>query len=267
MSKINISKNIVILSYLVGFLVSVTSLFGIFVSATYTKETTNWAVQAKGQDVANLVVVLVLVISTFYLSNKSFKGYLVWLGSYLYLIYAYVIYAFCVHFNHLFLMYVAVLGLSIYLPLLSLININLEQVQATFSKSKNLKPGSILLFVIGIMFILLWLSEIIPSMLSGNTPDSFLITGLWTNPVHVLDLGIYLPAMIMTAVSVWRKKDVGYFMLVPLLVFSATMGLGIISLFAILSFSNGESFPVPGYIIGLLVILSSYFSYRIVRKI
>lgn len=45
-------------------------------------------------------------------SKGSVKAFLVWSGVPLYLIYAYVIYAFDIHFNRLFLVYVAILGLS-----------------------------------------------------------------------------------------------------------------------------------------------------------
>ena len=57
---------------------------------------------------------MVLFIAAYFVNKGSVKAFLVWSGVLLYLIYAYVIYAFDVHFNSLFLVYVAILGLSFY---------------------------------------------------------------------------------------------------------------------------------------------------------
>jgi len=54
--------------------------------------------------------------------------------------------------------------------------------------------------------------------------------GLLTNPVHVLDLGLYLPAMLLTAVFLWRGRLPGYLLALPLLVFSALTGIGILAI-------------------------------------
>jgi hypothetical protein len=56
-------------SVLVSVLVTITSLFDIFVKTTYLRETSAWAIQAVGQDCANLVVVIVLIISTFFVDD------------------------------------------------------------------------------------------------------------------------------------------------------------------------------------------------------
>ena len=96
-------------SILVSVLVTITSLFGILIETTYSRETEAWAIQAIGQDYANLAVVILLLGSTYTVAKHSLKGYLVWLGVFLYLIYAFMIYAFAVHFQFLFLAYVIIL--------------------------------------------------------------------------------------------------------------------------------------------------------------
>src|SRR5687768_51548 len=95
-------------------LVSVASLLGILNPHTYFQETVNWAMQAVGQDVGNLLAAPALLISTYFLTKKSNRAFLIWLGIHLYLIYAYLVYAFFIHFNYLFLVYVTILGLSSY---------------------------------------------------------------------------------------------------------------------------------------------------------
>lgn len=109
-----ISKSWIWTSCLIAILVTSASLLGIFNPDTYTQETANWALQAVGQDIGNLFAVPVLLIATYYLKKKSMRALVCWMGALLYFIYAYLIYAFFVHFNYLFLVYVAVLGLSVY---------------------------------------------------------------------------------------------------------------------------------------------------------
>ena len=68
-----------------------------------------------GQDLVSLVVVLPTLIVTAFLSHRSSsRTRLVWLGVLVYLVYTYVVAAFDNRFNSLFLVYVALLGCSLY---------------------------------------------------------------------------------------------------------------------------------------------------------
>lgn len=255
------------LSAVIALLVSITSILGILNPTTYAQETSNWALQAVGQDSANLVVVVVLLFSTYFLAKNSLKAYLVWLGCYIYLFYAFVIYAFFIHFNYLFLIYVAILGLSVYIPVGSIFCINFSSLSQAFTNKIAVKPASILLMSIGILFGLLWLSEIIPSLFSKEVPQSLVETALFVNPVYVLDLGLILPAMMITSILVWRRKLLGYVLTVPLLVFSATMGLGIIILFVLVASRGGAQVVPPAVMVSGIVLFSTYFSYHFLSKL
>jgi hypothetical protein len=253
---LSVSKVWIVTSVLVLVLVTITSLFGIMVKATYSQETSAWAIQAIGQDCANLVVVIVLLISTYFLLNNSLKAYLVWLGVYLYLVYAFMIYAFSVHFQFLFLAYVIILGLSFYTLAGGLVSVDLDRISPSLLGNTRARMVSILLCGIGALFSLLWLSEIIPNLMAGTIPQGLVDTQLWVNPVHVLDLALLLPGMIITSLLLWKGKILGYLMAVPMLVFAATMGLGIIAMFA-LSAIKGMSFPIPAAImVGTIIVLS-----------
>jgi len=207
------------LSVLISILVYITSLLGILDPTVYSKETMNWALQAKGQDAANLLAASILLISSYFFSRKSFRAYLVWLGVYIYLIYSFVIYSFSVHFNYLFPMYVSILGLSFYTPLGTILSNSSTLQTKKFNSDLSIRPASILLLIIGIFFGFLWICEISMYITTGNAPQSFIDTKLWTNPVHVLDLGFILPGMIMTSILLWRKQKLGYIFVVPFLVF------------------------------------------------
>lgn len=268
------AKNVLIprvwlwISVFISALVTITSVLGIFFKGTYSRETEAWAVQAIGQDYANLAVVFLLLICTYYLSKNSLRAYLIWLGAFIYLVYAFVIYAFFVHFSFLFLVYVAILGSSSYTLARGLMAAATTNLSPSFlSITRSRKIVSALLMLTGILFSALWLSEIVPDLLSGKIPSSLIETGLWVNPVHVLDLGFVLPGMIITSVLLWKGKTWGFLMAVPLMVFLVTMGMGIIATFVISAMRGMPSSLPAGIIIGTIMILGTYFTYLFLNEV
>ena len=129
-------------------------------------------------------------------------------------------------------MYVATLGVAFYTFLDGVLRLDFEEVKHRFPISHGKRVAlSILLVVLAVAFYILWLSEDIPSLLSGTVPASVTTAGLLVNPVHVLDMAFYLPAFLITGVSLWRGKASGYALALPLLVFGLLTVLGIIAIF------------------------------------
>lgn len=60
------------------------------------------------------------------------------------------------------------------------------------------------------LFALLWLSEIVPDLLAGAPSTSASQWNLPTNPVHVLDLAVFLPAAALSGVLLLRRHRWGY---------------------------------------------------------
>ena len=233
----------------------------------YARETPSWAVQGIGQDIVNLVAVVVLFIVAYFVNKESIKAVLVWSGVLLYLIYAYVIYAFDVHFNRLVLVYVAILGLSFYALVSSVIHMYLDRLQASVSANTKARAVSVFFLVLGIVFYLLWLREDIPALLTGNIPPGVTAANLPTNPVHVLDVGLYLPAMIITALLLWRRKFLGYLLAGPLLVFSILTGTAILVIFLVMN-SKGmpTSFGIEAFFV-VIILVSLVLSVLFLREV
>src|SRR6266700_7086596 len=263
----NISKRESWLTLAIVVLVLLASSAGLALKSIYAREVPSWAVQAYGQDIANLVTVAVLLIAVYFFNKGSVKAFLVWIGVLLTLLYAYVIYAFAAHFNSLFLVYVAILGLSFYTLVGSIIRLHLESLQPSFAVNTKAKLVSVFLLLLGILFYLLWLSEDIPAIVSGRVPQSLMENGLLTNPVHVLDLGLYLPGMIITAILLWRRRLLGYFFAIPLLVFSILTGIGIIAIDVVTSMKGmPASFGVDIFI-AIIIVVSLVLSVLYVREV
>jgi hypothetical protein len=262
-----ISKTALWLSVIDALLVLLASASGIFLKSIYARETPSWAVQGIGQDIVNLVAVVVLLIAAYFVNTGSVKAFLVWSGVLLYLLYAYIIYAFDVHFNSLFLVYVAILGLSFYALVSSVMHMHLDSLQASFSANTKARAVSVFLLLLGIVFYLLWLREDIPALLIGNIPPSVTASNLPTNPVHILDLGLYLPAMLITALLLWRRKLLGYLLAGPLLVFSILTGTAILAIFLVTSSKGMPTSVGVEAFIAIIIVVSLILSVLYIREV
>lgn len=232
----------------IAILLAVASGSGVFFSGLY-RDTPNLVAQAIGQDVITLVVALpTLLIGAFLTSRGSQRARLVWLGGLVYTVYTYVGYAFAVRFNSLFLVYVALLGCSTYALIGGLITTDWAGIKAGFTERTPAKAVSIYLGVIAGLFYLLWLSEAVPASLTGNPPQSLIDAGTPTNFVQVLDMAWLLPAIAITAVSLWRKRPLGYTLTGALLTHFVLLTLAILSMVAFMV-RTGQPVVIPQVVI------------------
>lgn len=215
----------------VAALVTLGSSLGLFAPWPYQQETANWVLQARGQDIGNLLAVVVLIVSALRTRAGSSVAAQVWMGTLFYLLYAYLVYAFAVHFNRLFLVYVAVLGLVFYVVIASLPMMG-DRFASRTGRARLFAAW--VLIGTGGLFAVLWLSELIPATLTGQAPSSLDAAGLIVNPIHVIDLAVVLPGMIIIGVLTMRLHPMGLALTVPALIFSVLMGLSIIAAMALI---------------------------------
>ncbi len=160
------------------------------------------------------------------------------------LIYTYVIAGFDLHFNSLFLVYVALLGCSVYALVGGLVTADLAGIKARFSEQMPIRAAGIDLAVLSVLFYFVWLSEVVPALIARKTPQSVVDRATPTNPVHVLDMAWILPALGITAVSLWRKQPLGYALAGALLTYAVLLGLAILSM-AVYMIRGGQPIVVP----------------------
>jgi hypothetical protein len=172
----------------IAFLAAIAAGVGFFIDDFYRDAPAN-AAQAVGQDLITLVVALpVLVVSAILALRGSMRAHLVWLGALGYLVYTYASYALAIEFNSLFLVYVALLGLSLYTLIGGLATTDFAKIKAHFSRGTPVKAVSIFLGVVAVLFYFMWLSEDIPALLAGEVPQGVIEAEAPTDVVHVLDM-------------------------------------------------------------------------------
>jgi hypothetical protein len=90
---------------------------------------------------------------------------------------------------------------------------------------------------------------------------------LLTNPVHVLDLGLYLPAMIITALLLWRRKFLGYILAIPLLVFNILTGIGILAIDVVTGMRGMPTSPGVDLFIAAIIVVSLVLGVLYVQEV
>lgn len=235
------------LTILTSALVLVSSLLGLFTEWPYAAETPAWRLQGRAQDVGNLAAVLVLLAGLAGLArggtaSRALRGRLLWAGALLFLAYAYFISAIGLHFGPLLLVHTAVLGLSVHLVIAGL-----PWRDGALVAAGPRRVAGVLLAAIAVAFGALWLSSILRALAQGVVPPELAETGLVANPVHLLDLAVVLPGMLLTARAARRGSGPAQLLLGPWLVFSALMAASVA-----LTLALGQAW-VPAAVVAMLV--------------
>jgi hypothetical protein len=211
-------------------LLAALSLGGLMGSAAYAGETAAWRAQAIAQDWFDLAVaspaLAVASLWSRYRPRGSVHARLVQAGLLLYALYVAAIYAFAIHLNALFLVYCAVLGLSTF-ALFALASLRGEVTRRRYAAHLPARLAGGFLVGVGGVFALLWLAQLAPTTLGDGPPAELVETGLFTNPIHVLDLSFILPLHVIAGFSLWRGRDLGCVLAPALLAFGAMMAASI----------------------------------------
>lgn len=250
--------NLCIASWLMVALIVIVSICGLVVPRMYANELFAWRQQATGQDLLDLCLICpALLLSTIGVCRKSNAGLAWWIGINIYLAYTFAIYCFTIHFNVLFLLYCAVLGLSFYSAIQG---VALAVYQFTFN-ARNDKWARITCWyfiITSTLFCSLWLLDILSALLKHTLPVTLLATGLPANPVEVLDLSIVLPGICIAAIMALRNNIIAKALQPVILVFMILMQVTI----AFLNFYLTVADNVVGICMLLLTGISFYFLHR-----
>ena len=246
----NLSKRLFyILTFLLAILLTIVSFSGSFIASTYQRDSLSIAVQGRGQDIFDLIFIVPLLIITMLLTLKGNKSAaFIYGGTLLYILYSFFIYCFGVHFNQMFLFYCFTLGTSFYLFVFYLVNLFKENVELWFNKIPVKLIGGYLLFI-ALIFYPLWFKDIIPAILNDTTPATVSNYGLLVNPVHVMDISILLPSLVVTYIMLIKNKKTGFILTPVLLVFIILLSLALIAMAVMLIVNNiSEDTVACGYI-------------------
>ena len=221
----------ILAAFPLALLVAVVSLAGILAPATYARETANWAAQAIGQDWVDLLLAVPWLATTGVLALRGSRGAILLLaGGFFFMLYTFAIYGFAVHFNRLFLVYCAGLGLSFFALSGMAVRLLREDMARWFAEPIPVRTIGVLLIATGVLFAVAWLGEILPAIARGTVPNSIAESGIPTNPVHVLDLSVVIPAHVIAGAFLLRRRPAGFALAPIVLAFGVMMAAAIAGL-------------------------------------
>lgn len=201
------------------------TLYGLLAEHAY-RTPADIAAQGRGQDLLTLLTVPVLLWAAGRARAGSLRAHLLWIGLMLYYVYSYLMYALATPYNDAFLAYLAALALSGYGLLNGLVRIDVHWVRPAFGWLPRRGLGGYLLAV-GAGFAALELAPIVAA-LPGKVPAGSFAPGM-PNPVYALDLTLFLPLCITTAVLLlWRDHPASPVLAAIVLTKKATLGLAIV---------------------------------------
>ncbi|MFC7212713.1 hypothetical protein ACFQO4_01290 [Saliphagus sp. GCM10025334] len=200
--------------------------------------------QLYGQDLLTLGVALPVFAVALYAAHRgSLRGYVVWLGVDGYLLYTYATYAFMTAFNELYLVYTTLLWLTLVTFVGGMARLDATSVKRSV-ETLSIRPYVAFQVLLAVLVAFLWLAEVLPAIGSGTAPASVVDASLPTSVIHSLDLGIVLPAFILSAHWLHTRRAWGYAFTAVLLVKAATLGLAVLTMAAFM-LRDGQVVPMP----------------------
>ncbi len=187
----------------------------------------------------------ILMISLCFLKKDQIWAILLKISQSFLFVYYFACLVFSISMNRLYLLYVLGFGLSIFLSFVLVVNdLKTIVVKESSKKCKNLGI-SLCLGISGVVTIGIWLSMIVPYMITDNY--GYLLGVLTTESTYAIDLGVLCPAMIICAILVQNKRDFGYKM-APILLYILFCVGPMVILQNIYCLILGISVPIPAFI-------------------
>lgn len=191
----------------------------------YHYDTVSSAAQMQGNDLITLIVGLPLLVASAWLAFQgSLRGRLLLTGTLGFFLYTYMSMACLASYNDLFLVYVAIFGLSLYAFILSMMSFDLTTLPNAFSE--RLPRGWIagMMFLVSGFLLLAWLGRIVPPLLQDRTPA---LENTTTLVIQFMDIGLIVPMAFLGGFLLLRRNAWGYLLSSVMLTKGVTLGLGV----------------------------------------
>jgi hypothetical protein len=226
-----------LLSAIIAVLALVASAGGLF---TELYRDNAWVTQLLGNDLVTLVVAVPLLTAALILSRRgSLRAQLVWLGMLGYMLYNYAFYLFGAAFNPFFLIYAALVSLSIFALIFAVPHVDVKAISRTFKARTPVKWISGFMLFIAVALGGMWIGQWLAFVASGQVPAAILASGSTTSIVFALDLSLIVPGMALGAIWLWQRRPWGYVLGAVMILKGVTYTLALIAMAAFSAYVTG----------------------------
>lgn len=201
-------KPALILSWLCLPLMTIQAIIGLFVPGTYIKDGVAGKAIWQGNDFANLFLfVPLLFIALVFISRGSDKGKLFWLGIQALITYDYIYYPLGVAYDRYFLLYVAILGISLYSFLFGITRIDFSTYEPYIPQGRSSITPSVLMLVFSAILSTLWIGLAIYYIFIGEMK----LAG--QGMITTFDLSLIITPVVLSVIWLLKGQARGYVIL------------------------------------------------------
>lgn len=230
----------------------------IYGQGIYSHDSSVVAALFRGTDAITLFVgIPLLLVSYLFYLRGSWRGSIFMIGMLLYFLYIGVTYTFSVIFNSLFLVYTALFSASLFATIITLTTFDAQLLANKVTSALPRRGMAVFMFVAGLGTLLLWLSDLISPLMTGEAPANL---GPYTTMfTHGFDSAVITPATVITGIFLLRRKPLGYLLVAPLLILCTNIGVVVIAQ-TVSQTLAGFVFPIGVYIgmIGSWVVMGAF---------
>jgi hypothetical protein len=235
-------------------------------SGVYRFDPTFGSVQAQAQDAVTLFIGVPVLAAALVLANRgSLRGRILLTGVLGYFLYTYTTAAFGVSFNPLFLVYVALFGLSIFAVLLAAARVDLPSLPAHCAQGFPRRGIIALCFGTAAFLAVAWLGRIVPDLFSGKPPYG--LESYTTLFIQVMDLGLVVPLAVLSGILLWKRTPLGYLLATALLIKGASLGLALAAMIVNAVKTGMDANPVETVVFVLLAAVMLLLSGKTMNSI
>ena len=195
----------------------------------------------------------------------SRSGYLVWLGTLVYLVYTYLELAVSPPFTVLYLPYILVFACALPALIQGALALNAGAIQRALAERFPRRGIAAFGLASGVLLSLAWLKGIVAQTVAGQFgwPSGIAAIG---HVVHALDLGLQVPLSTATAVLLLRNKPAGCVLAGVMLTNSVCMGLALTAMVASSALVAGRN-PLEALPFAVIPIVASVLGARFFRAL
>ena len=201
-------------------------------------------------DVSILFIGLPMLLGSMWLTWRGkLIGLLLWSGALFFVLFNYLVYIFAMQLNVAYLLYLALVTLSMYTLIGLIASIDGKEVQQQLSGAVPERLARGVLSGLGLLFFLRVIGAIVIA-LTNQTPIAETELALYTSDFLIA------PAWVISGVLLWRHKDLGYVTSLGLLFQASMLFIGLIIFLLIQPFLTAAPFApvdvVVVFVMGLI---------------
>lgn len=230
----------------------------------YFRDSVSVASQGIASDFITLMIAVpTLLLSLVFFLQKRFFGQVMLTGIVGYFLYTYMSYTFLWNYNELFLLYVFLMGASLYLFVFMISTYKLDSISDRFEETLPTTFLGGYQIVIGVVIGLMWLGIIFQGLRTGTTPE--IVEHYTTLVIQAMDLGIVVPTAIFSGILLIQKQPLGYLLSSIVIVKGTMMLIAILAMIANQAIEGVTIDPVQTIIFTLFTLLSVYCFYLLLK--